>query len=94
MSAKKPDLHSVHPEMPDGTSEVSRSEMRDFAQDQGNRGPKAKRLGTEHPKRCKENKGLRGDVLEYVAQESPQFDVEIGQKHHFRMETSSHLRSI
>jgi hypothetical protein len=47
-------LVRVHPEMPDGHSEVSRSEMRDFAQDQRNRGPKAERLGTEHPKRCEE----------------------------------------
>jgi len=39
--------------------------------------------------KIKEHKGLRGDVLEYVAQESPQFDVEIGQKDHFRMETNS-----
>ena len=31
---------------------------------------------------------MRGDVLEYVAQESPQFDAEIGQKDHFRMEAS------
>ena len=38
--------------------------------------------------KIKENEGLRGDVLEYVAQESPQFDVEIGQKNHFRMETN------
>jgi hypothetical protein len=39
--------------------------------------------------KIKENEGLRGDVLEYVAQENPQFDVEIGQKNHFRMETTS-----
>jgi hypothetical protein len=37
--------------------------------------------------KIKENKGLRGDVLEYVAQARPQFDTEIGQKDHFRMET-------
>ena len=75
--------------MPDGYGEVSRSEMRIFVQDQGNRGPKAKRLGTEQPKRCKEIKGLRGDVLEYVAQTRPPIDEEIGQRDHFRMETSS-----
>ena len=39
--------------------------------------------------KIKENKGLRGDVLEYVAQASQQFDTEIGQKDHFRMETST-----
>jgi hypothetical protein len=38
--------------------------------------------------KIKENKGLRGDVLEYVAQARPPFDAEIGQKDHFRMETS------
>jgi hypothetical protein len=37
--------------------------------------------------KIKEDKGLRGDVLEYVAQARPQFDTEIGQKDHFRMET-------
>jgi 2-methylcitrate dehydratase PrpD len=37
--------------------------------------------------KIKENKGLRGDVLEYVAQARPPFDTEIGQKDHFRMET-------
>jgi hypothetical protein len=39
--------------------------------------------------KIKENKGLRGDVLEYVAQARPQFDKDIGQKDHFRMETNS-----
>jgi hypothetical protein len=39
--------------------------------------------------KIKKNKGLRGDVLEYVAQARPQFDTEIGQKDHFRMETNS-----
>jgi hypothetical protein len=47
--------------------------------------------------KIKENKGLRGDVLEYVAylpcrhgqaQARPQVDEEIGQKDHFRMETN------
>jgi hypothetical protein len=38
--------------------------------------------------KIKEDKGLRGDVLEYVAQARPQFDTEIGQKDHFRMETT------
>jgi hypothetical protein len=38
--------------------------------------------------KIKKNKGLRGDVLEYVAQARPQFDTEIGQKDHFRMETT------
>jgi hypothetical protein len=32
--------------------------------------------------KIKENKGLRGDVLEYVAQARPQFDKDIGQKDH------------
>ena len=95
-------LSSAHQEIPDGHSEVSRLEMRDFVQDQRNRGPKAKRLGTEHPKRCEEIKGLRGDVLEYVAclpcrhrqaQTRQPIDEEIGQKDHFRMETRYNLRS-
>jgi hypothetical protein len=38
--------------------------------------------------KIKENKGLRGDVLAYVAQARPLFDTEIGQKNHFRMETN------
>jgi hypothetical protein len=37
--------------------------------------------------KVKENKGLCGDVLEYVAQTRPPIDAEIGQKDHFRMET-------
>jgi hypothetical protein len=40
--------------------------------------------------KIKENKGLRGDVLEYVEQARPQVDEEIGQKDHFRMETASY----
>jgi len=73
--------------MPDGHSEVSRSEMRDFAQDQETGDPKRSDWGLSTRSGAKKNKGLRGDVLEYVAQESPQFDVEIGQKDHFRMKT-------
>ena len=33
-------------------------------------------------------KGLRGDVLQYVAQATPQFDAEIAEKGHFWMETN------
>jgi len=36
----------------------------------------------------KENKGLRGDVLQYVAQGTQQFDAEIAEKGHLRMETN------
>jgi len=38
-------LLSVHPEMPDGHSEVSRSEMRNFVQDQENQGVARRRTG-------------------------------------------------
>jgi hypothetical protein len=42
---------SVHPEMPDGTSEVSRSEMRDFAQDQGKQGLARRRTGVRRTRK-------------------------------------------
>jgi hypothetical protein len=38
-------LRSVHPEIPDGHSDVSRLEMWIFVQDQRNRGPAAKKWG-------------------------------------------------
>jgi hypothetical protein len=59
-----------------------------FVQDQRNRGPAAKQWGLSTQRDAKKNKGLRGDVLEYVAQARPQFDTEIGQKDHFWMETN------
>jgi len=39
-------------------------------------------------RKVKEIKGLRGDVLEYVAQGIPQIDAEIAEKGHLWMETS------
>ena len=78
--------------MPDGHSEVSRSEMRHFVQDQETGDPKRSDWGLSTRSGAKKIKGLCGDVLEYVAQENPQFDVEIGQKNHFRMETNYKLR--
>jgi hypothetical protein len=36
---------SAHPEIPNGHSEVSRLEMRDFVQDQGNQGLVRRRTG-------------------------------------------------
>ena len=39
-------------------------------------------------RKVKENKGLRGDVREYVAQGAPQFDTEIAEKGHLWMETN------
>ena len=44
-------IGSVHPEMPDGTSEVSRSEMRDFAQDQGKQGLARRRTGVRRTRK-------------------------------------------
>jgi hypothetical protein len=38
-------LISTHPEMPDGYQQVSRSEMRDFVQDQGKQGLARRRTG-------------------------------------------------
>jgi len=37
-------------------------------------------------RKIKENKGLRGDVLKYVAQGTPQFDAETAEKGHLWME--------
>ena len=38
--------------------------------------------------KIKEIKGLRGGVRQYVAQETPQIDTEIGKKDHLWMETN------
>jgi hypothetical protein len=38
-------LDSAHPEIPDGHGEVSRLEMGDFVQDQGNQGVVPRRTG-------------------------------------------------
>jgi len=37
--------------------------------------------------KVKEIKGLRGDVLLYIAQAKPKIDAEIAKKHPFRMKT-------
>ena len=54
--------------------------MEDFSQVQAS-GPQGLRPGGEI-------KGLRGGVLQYVAQVIPQIDAEIAEKGHFWMETS------
>jgi hypothetical protein len=67
-------LDSAHPEIPDGHSKVSRSEMRifvfaslrlptlrvgpRFVQDQGNRGPAAKQWGLSHLEEVRRKQGL------------------------------------
>jgi len=38
--------------------------------------------------KVKELKGLRGDVLLYIAQAKPKIDAEIAKKHPFRMKTN------
>jgi hypothetical protein len=81
-------LTSVHPEIPDVHTCSFQIGNEEFCSRSRKPGTRCKAVGTEHPKRCKEIKGLCGDVLEYVAQTRPPIDAEIGQKDHFRMETN------